>query len=78
MSSRTEKNELSSDGLRYTARQAGSPFAGSTGSTCTVKSCFFCGLHKPLSEGRSLKVLGKSTFVCLGCRPVRPAAQPAA
>jgi hypothetical protein len=71
MSRRPEKNALTADGLRYSARQAGSPFAGA--NSCTIKSCFFCGSHKQVDEGRSMKVLGKSTFVCFGCRPAEPA-----
>ncbi|MDF2461969.1 MAG: hypothetical protein K0Q43_204 [Ramlibacter sp.] len=70
MSRRPEKNAFSADGLRYSARQAGSPLGGA--NSCTIKSCFYCGHHKQVDEGRSIKVLGKSTFVCFGCKPEKP------
>jgi hypothetical protein len=68
MSSRPARSTISADGLHYTARQTGTPFKAPSASA-PLKSCLQCGRHKPHHEGQHLKILGKSTFVCFGCRP---------
>ena len=36
-------------------------------------SCIKCGLHKPRASGTFRKLLGTSMFVCLDCKPAKPA-----
>ena len=67
MSSRDEpaKTKISSDGLRYTAKKAGSAFpTPALGSSSTTMSCFKCGRHKRLSELVTKKILGRNQKVC--------------
>ena len=61
----TPENKISSDGLRYTARKAGSPFGTPVfGSSTATMSCFKCGQHRPLSELVTKKILGRNQKVC--------------
>lgn len=67
MSSRndTPKTSISNDGLRYTAKKAGSAFGSPVlGSNSATMSCFKCGRHKPLSELVSKRILGRNEKVC--------------
>lgn len=53
------------DGLRYTSKQNGTPFAGSWGGTM---SCFCCGKHMSRTRLASFIVAGKRSFRCReGC-----------
>jgi len=72
MSRRPDRDQVSNDGLRYTARQAGSPY-GISSAAVIVKSCFLCGNHKQPGDGQYRKLLGQSRFVCFGCKPANPA-----
>lgn len=58
------QNLQSNDGLRYVARQNGSPFGSRLGST---RSCFKCGAHKPREAGSFAMLLGVQRLVCGGC-----------
>lgn len=58
-------------GLRYEFKKPGSLF-GPMQIAPTTMSCYLCGKHKPREEGTFKKILGRSTFVCIGCKPIRP------
>lgn len=59
------KTTISNDGLRYTAKKAGSIFGSVTlGSSSTTMSCFKCGQHRPVSELVTKKILGRNQKVC--------------
>ena len=60
--------EISSDGLRYKSKSAGSPF-GERGHIVATMSCMKCGHHKPRSLGSYKRLLGASHFFCGDCRP---------
>lgn len=60
------KTKISSDGLRYRAKTAGSAFGSPVlGSSSTTMSCFKCGRHKLLSELVTKKLLGRNQKVCI-------------
>jgi hypothetical protein len=55
------KTTISSDGLRYTAKEPGTAFGGFTlGNSAVTMSCFKCGCHKPLSKLLTKKILGRN------------------
>lgn len=58
------KTTVDESGLRYRSKTPGSPFkvAGSFGSA--TMSCFICGKHRPRSQLKTRKLLGKSQPVC--------------
>ena len=60
MSSYDTNTKLSGDGLRYISKVSGSQF-GSLGNT--TRSCFKCGVHRPASQLRSVKLIGKFRVV---------------
>ena len=65
------KTQIAEDGLRYTAKAAGSAFSKPAQSAVTgaTMSCFRCGRHKPLSELVSKRILGRNEKVCaVNCR----------
>ena len=66
-------DKLSSDGLRYRSKKAGSDFVSSHGGdnyyAKAIFSCLLCGKHKGVDQGRKLKYFGKSQFVCFSCKP---------
>jgi hypothetical protein len=65
MSSATT-TRISADGLRYTSRVPGTPFA----AAMTTRSCFKCGRHRPLSDLQSKRLLGRIEMVCKPkCQP---------
>lgn len=76
MTRTADHNVISPDGLRFTAREGGSPYNGgiSQGNTKWQRSCFLCGAHKPTEQGSYRSMAGKQTFVCFGCRPPKAAA----
>ncbi|MCW5658700.1 MAG: hypothetical protein KIT60_13425 [Burkholderiaceae bacterium] len=51
---------VSADGLRYSNKTPGSPFAG-VGHT---RSCFLCGAHRQSSALKSKRILGRIEMVC--------------
>jgi hypothetical protein len=73
-STRQEKTEISSDGLRYKSKKGGSPFEG-LGRTGDTMSCIKCGVHKPRSNGSFKRILGSSMFVCFDCSPKKEPAK---
>lgn len=68
MTRRPSRAAVTDDGLRYTARPAGTPFTSSPNSPA-IRSCFMCGRHKNQSEGRVRKLALGNHFVCFGCKP---------
>ena len=67
-----DTTKITQDGLRYKSKKGGSPF-GTTGLAGSTMSCIKCGLHKPRASGTFRKLLGTSMFVCLDCKPAKPA-----
>lgn len=70
-STQTSKAKIAEDGLHYSSKPAGSMFAkpGQSGYSNKTMSCFFCGVHKPLEELTTRKVLGRNAKVCaVDCR----------
>ncbi len=63
-----ETTQISDTGLRYTAKENGSPFQGMGGSG-EFRSCMQCGKHKLRSNGTLKRYLNSITFFCLECRP---------
>ena len=61
MSSYDSTTKLRSDGLRYISKVSGSQF-GSLDNT--TRSCFKCGVHRPTSQLKSVKLIGKFRVVC--------------
>ena len=60
MSKSEPSSRVSADGLRYSTKIPGSPFAG-VGHT---RSCFLCGAHRQSSALKSKRVLGRVEMVC--------------
>jgi hypothetical protein len=63
-----ETTEIAATGLRYTAKEGGSPFQG-MGSNGDVRSCMQCGQHRLRSKGAIHRFLGGLMFFCYECRP---------
>ena len=63
-----ETTEVATTGLRYTYKEAGSPFQG-MGSNGEVRSCLKCGQHKPRTHGSIHRFLDGLMFFCFDCRP---------
>jgi hypothetical protein len=63
-----ESTEIATTGLRYTAKEGGSPFPG-MGSNGDVRSCIKCGRHKLRSQGAIHRFLGSLMYFCFDCRP---------
>lgn len=64
----TETTQISPCGLRYTAKQNGSPFMGLSASGETM-SCIKCGQHKLRSKGVYKRYLTALWFFCFDCKP---------
>lgn len=60
--------QIAETGLRYTAKEGGSPFQG-MGSNGEVRSCMKCGQHKLRSHGAIHRFLGGLMFFCFACKP---------
>jgi hypothetical protein len=60
--------QIAETGLRYTAKEGGSPFQG-MGSNGEVRSCMKCGQHKLRSHGAIHRFLGGLMFFCFDCKP---------
>ncbi|BCO25829.1 hypothetical protein MIZ03_0708 [Rhodoferax lithotrophicus] len=64
----TMTTQISPTGLRYTAKQNGSPFQGISGSGETM-SCMKCGQHKLRRNGIYKRYLTALMFLCFECKP---------
>jgi hypothetical protein len=64
----SEPNEITATGLRYTAKEAGSPFEG-MGANGEFRSCLKCGQHKLRSNGAIHRFLNGLMFFCFECKP---------
>lgn len=64
----TDTTQISQTGLRYTAKENGSPFQGTAGSGRTL-SCIKCGQHKPRSYGSFRRYPMALMFFCFDCKP---------
>ena len=58
------KTKMLADGLRYNSKVSGSPFTAATSFGAATMSCFLCGKHRPRSQLKSRRLLGKAQFVC--------------
>lgn len=66
-----DKSRIAADGLRYSAKPAGSMFdkPGQANFCGKTMSCLRCGAHKPFSELATKKILGRNAKVCaVDCR----------
>ncbi len=68
-----EETQVSASGLRYTAKEGGSPFQG-MGSPGETLSCIHCGRHKPRRNGAFRRYLHSLFFYCFDCKPQQAAA----
>ena len=50
--------------MRYRSKVAGSPFSATGAFGAATMSCFLCGKHRPRSQLKSRRLLGKAQFVC--------------
>ncbi len=68
---KADKTVLSSDGLRYKNKSAGSPFSSSNFSTMTSSmSCFKCGRHRRPEDMETKRLFGALQKICKGgCAP---------
>lgn len=64
----TEASQISHTGLRYMAKENGSPFQGRGGSGHTL-SCIKCSQHKPRSLGIFRRYPTALMFFCFDCKP---------
>jgi hypothetical protein len=62
-----EQTAVSTSGLRFTAKENGSPFQG-MGSAAETMSCIVCGNHKPRRSGSFKKYLSSLKFFCGDCK----------
>jgi hypothetical protein len=67
-----EETAISDTGLRYTAKENGSPFQGMGGGGETM-SCIKCGHHRLRSKGTFKRYLHGLFFFCHDCKPVKAA-----
>jgi hypothetical protein len=64
MSKDTPKTKIDEAGLRYQSKAPGSPFASPSAFGMSTMSCFLCGKHRPRSQLKARKLLGKAQMVC--------------
>jgi serine protease inhibitor ecotin len=76
MATKTGKTAVAENGLRFTSRENGSPFAG-MGKIGETMSCMMCGHHKPRSQGSQRRFAGSQAFFCYECKPPLVASEPA-
>lgn len=67
---KTDTTQVSATGLRYTAKENGSPFQG-MGAPGETISCIQCGKHRPRSKGSLKRYLNSLLFICFDCKPVK-------
>lgn len=65
-----ELTKISASGLRYLAKEKGSPFQ-TVGAPGETRSCIKCGQHKARSNGSIQRYLNVLMFFCFDCRPVK-------
>jgi hypothetical protein len=65
---KNEETQISQTGLRYTAKENGSPFQGMSGTGETM-SCIKCGNHRLRSKGVFKRYLNSLMFFCFDCKP---------
>ena len=65
---RFEQTSISQTGLRYTAKENGSPYQG-MGATGETMSCLQCGRHRLRSKGSFKRMLNSLMFFCFDCKP---------
>ena len=58
--SKPVQTKVADNGLRYTTKAGGSPFAGSA----TTMSCFRCGKRRPCAQMQGQRFLGRVERVC--------------
>ncbi|MCW7541552.1 hypothetical protein OOT46_27485 [Aquabacterium sp. A7-Y] len=58
--SKPEVTQIADSGLRYHSKSAGSPFSG----LGQIRSCFFCGRHRPPAALMTRRLLGRTEQVC--------------
>ena len=64
------KTKIDGDGLRYTSKAAGSPFAAKDSFSAGTMSCLLCGVHRPRALLRPRKMFGRWQYICdSGCPP---------
>jgi hypothetical protein len=69
------KTTIDADGLRYRSKTPGSPFTAAGAFGAATMSCFLCGKHRPRSQLKSRRLLGKAQFVCApSCKEAEAAA----
>lgn len=61
-----EEDEVRKDGLRYKSKMPGQQYSMMS-ATGRSMSCFRCGLHKPRSLGKMVRLIGANQFVCDEC-----------
>lgn len=67
MKTPTKTTAIATDGLRFTKKEAGSPYGPGIGLTL---SCIRCGIHQPRTQLKPIRVAGKVHYCCeLDCRP---------
>lgn len=59
-----KKDSITTDGLRYRSKTAGSPFGRVGPHVSATKSCYFCGKHRTHASLQFRRLLGKSQAVC--------------
>lgn len=64
----TSTTQISTTGLRYTAKENGSMFQSLSGSGATM-SCIKCGQHKLRSKGVYKRYPTALMFFCGDCKP---------
>ena len=69
------KTKIQADGLRYKAKEGGSPFASAGDFQAGTMSCFLCGKHRPRNTLKTRRLLGKAQHVCApSCKEAEAAA----
>jgi len=58
------KTTVDANGLRYRSKTPGSPFAAAGSFGAATMSCFLCGKHRPRTQLKTRKLLGRSQTVC--------------
>jgi hypothetical protein len=66
-----EQTAVSPSGLRFIAKENGSPFQG-MGAAAETMSCIVCGNHKPRRSGSFKRYLTSLKFFCVDCKVGKP------
>jgi hypothetical protein len=65
---KNQETLISPSGLRYTSKEAGSPYQGG-GDTGETLSCIKCGKHRLRRNGVFKRYLNSPLFFCFDCKP---------